>query len=415
MRHDAHMSEPGAANPAKPNDAMGSAGADEVTYVAFHPRWLRRAMLVVIGAVLLWQVINWSWGHLAGFLFDILLAWLAAISFDPVVTWLSRRGMRRGLATAIVGASLLVITLLFMASFGAVLLQQAADLIVALPLLITQAFAWVNGTFHTTFDAGTVMEGITISPQQALGYLQTYGGGIFGFLTGFMVLVFRGVTVLVFAFYFSADAPRIKRWIARWLPAERQLVFLNVWDISVQKAGGFVISKLALAAISSAAHVLFFWLIGVPYWLPMGIFAGLTSQFIPTFGTYLGVIVPGFFAAFREPLDIVWIVLFAVVFQQIESYVLTPKIARQTMDINSGVALASVFIGYALFGPMGAIIGIPLAAIVIAILETYGRRHDLHPQVEEQTAPPARRPRLTRRKRSALADDGTTQAQSGGA
>jgi len=406
MRHDGRMSEPTSHAGPSSTDSPPGESSDSVTYVAFHPRWLRRAMIVVIAAVIAWQVINWSWGHLAGFLFDLLLAWLAAISFDPVVTWLTRRGLRRGLATGIVGAALLVLTLAFMAVFGAVLAQQAADLFVALPLLVTQAFAWVNGTFNTTFDAGTLAEGINITPQEFLGYLQTYGGGIFGFLTGFMVLIFRGVTVLVFAFYFSADAPRIKRWIAHWLPAQRQVVFLNIWDISVQKAGGFVISKLALASISAAAHVLFFWIIGVPYWLPMGIFAGLTSQFIPTFGTYLGVIVPGFFAAFHEPLDIVWIILFAVVFQQIESYVLTPKIARQTMDINSGVALASVFIGYALFGPMGAIIGIPLAAIVIAILDAYGQRHDLHPDVERKTAPVVGRQRTKPRRRQSATSEG---------
>ena len=114
----------------------------------------------------------------------------------------------------------------------------------------------------------------------------------------------------------------------------------------------------------------------------MGIFAGVVSQFIPTIGTYIGVALPALFAVFDEPIDVLWIVIFATVYQQIENYVFTPRISTKTMDINSGVALASVFIGAALFGPIGAIIGIPLAAIVIAIFEAYGQRYEVHPYVE---------------------------------
>ena len=135
---------------------------------------------------------------------------------------------------------------------------------------------------------------------------------------------------------------------------------------------GFVISKLALATVASAAHVAFFWIIDIPYWLPMGIFAGFVSQFIPTIGTYIGIIVPAFFAAFNDPWDVLWIVIFATIYQQIENYIFTPRISTATMAINSGVALASVFIGAALFGPIGAIIGIPVVAIVIAVVEPTG-------------------------------------------
>jgi len=190
------------------------------------------------------------------------------------------------------------------------------------------------------------------------------------------------VTILVFAIYFSVDSPRIKRFVASWLKPAQQVTFIRVWDISVSKAGGFVLSKLALATLSAIFHVGFFYLIDVPYWLPMGIFAGVVSQFIPTIGTYIGVALPALFVAFTDPIDVLWIVLFATVYQQVENYVFTPRISNKTMDINSGVALAAVFIGAALFGPMGAIIGIPLVAIVVAVVEAYGRRYDVHPFVE---------------------------------
>ncbi len=189
----------------------------------------------------------------------------------------------------------------------------------------------------------------------------------------------------MFAYYFSADGPRLRRAIGSWLPVGSQKVFVTVWDIAVTKTGGFVVSKVVLAALSALFHSTFFFLIDVPYWLPMGLFAGVVSQFIPTIGTYIGIIIPAVFAAFEDPIDVIWIIAFATVYQQIESYVFTPRVSRVTMDINSGVALASVFVGVAFFGPIGAIIGIPLAAAIIAVVETYGQRYDLVPELRARS------------------------------
>ena len=210
-------------------------------------------------------------------------------------------------------------------------------------------------------------------------------GGIFGVVGTIFGFVFDGLTVLVFAFYFSADGPRLRRAIGSWLPLRYQKVFVQVWDIAVTKTGGFVVSKVVLASMSAFFHCGFFYLISVPYWLPLGIFAGVVSQFIPTIGTYIGVAIPAIFAALQDPIDVIWIIAFATVYQQIENYVFTPRVSRATMDIHPAIALGSVFVGFAFFGPIGAIIGIPLAAAVIAVIETYGDRYELVPELAVRT------------------------------
>ena len=350
--------------------------------IAADSRWLRKALVMVVLAIIGLQIVNYAWGLLGGFLFNLLLAWLIAISFDPLVSYLAHRGMRRGVATGIVAASTLALLGLFIAVFGGVLATQVVELVQALPDLILNIVDWVNRTFNTNIDPVRLLDNLNLTTEQITDIASSLAGGIFGVFVGVVGLLFDFVTILVFSFYFSADSPRIKRWIASWLKPQRQVVFIKVWDISVQKAGGFVISKLALASLSAFFHCLFFYLIDIPYWLPMGIFAGVVSQFIPTIGTYIGVALPALFAVFEEPLDVLWIVVFATVYQQIENYVFTPRISTKTMDINSGVALASVFIGAALFGPIGAIIGIPLAAIIIAVFEAYGQRYAVHPYVD---------------------------------
>ena len=357
------------------------------TFIAFDSRMLRRSLLLIIGAILLLALIRWAWEMLASFLFLLLLSWLIAISFDPVVSYLARRRMSRGLATAIVAFVVLGAIGAFIALLGGALATQVVQLILALPQLILQIVDWVNATFKTNIDPVQLTNSLNLTPSQIASLAGSFAGGFFGVFFSVVGLAFEFVTVLVFSFYLSTDSPRIKRFIASWLRPERQVVFIRIWDISVRKAGGFVISKLALAAISAVFHAAFFYIIDIPYWLPMGIFAGVVAQFIPTIGTYIGVALPALFAIFEQPLDVLWIIIFATVYQQIENYVLTPRISTKTMDINSGVALASVFIGAALFGPIGAIIGIPLAAIVIAIVEAYGQRYELHPEVHKSTSP----------------------------
>ncbi len=350
--------------------------------VTLDARSLRRVLIMVVLAIIGLQIINYSWGLLGGFLFNLLLAWLIAISFDPIVSYLAHRGLRRGLATAIVAFTTLGLLSLFITLFGGVLAAQTVELVQALPALVLDIVDWVNRTFNAEIDPERLLDNLNLTAEQATDIAGSLAGGILAILVGIVGAVFDFVTILVFSFYFSADSPRIKRWIASWLKPARQVVFIQVWDISVQKAGGFVISKLALATLSAAFHCFFFYLIDIPFWLPMGIFAGVVSQFIPTIGTYIGVALPALFAVFDDPVDVLWIVIFATVYQQIENYVFTPRISTKTMDINSGVALASVFVGAALFGPIGAIIGIPLAAIIIAIFEAYGQRYEVHPYVE---------------------------------
>ena len=355
-------------------------------FIAFEPRYLRRTLFMVIAALLAFQVITWAWSLLAHFLFNILLAWLVAISFDPVVSRLAHRGMRRGTATGIVAFVTLALIVGFIALFGSLMATQVTELLLALPAIVVDSVAWLNDNFDAQINPVELTSNLNLTPQQITELASQYGGGIFGFFTGVVGAVFDFVTVVVFSFYFSADAPRIKRFVASWLRPERQVVFIRVWDISVEKAGGFVISRLFLATLSAFFHCIFFALIGVPFWLPMGIFAGVVSQFIPTVGTYIGVALPALFALFDQPIDAVWIALFAVVYQQIENYIFTPRVSTRTMDVNSGVALAAVFIGAALFGPIGAIIGIPLVAIAIAVMEAYGQRYAIHPDVHRSNA-----------------------------
>jgi len=352
-----------------------------VQLVAFEPRLLRRALVSALLLITVWMIGLAVLDAISHFLFIILLSWLFAIAMEPAIDRLTARGLSRGSATGVVGGVVLLVTVALGVLFGNLFFQQLAQLVEGLPQVVNNVVTWLNANLRLKLDAATITDELRLTPEQVGSFASQLAGGVLGIVTSVLTLLLEVFTFVVFALYIAADGPRIRRAIGSWLPPQRQEVFVTVWDIASQKTGGYVVSKFVLAALSAVFHAVFFWAIGVPYWLPLALLAGITAQFIPVVGTYIGVAVPVLFVVFTSPLTALWIVLFALVFQQIETYVFTPRVSRRTMDVNSGIALAAVFLGAAILGPIGALIGIPLAAAVVAVVQAYGRRYELVPEL----------------------------------
>ena len=350
-------------------------------WVALTPTTTRRTAISVGLIVVLFMAGFWAFHALSSFLFLLLLAWLLSIGMEPMVLLLTGRGVKRSLASGLTMLVLLLVLIGIGALFGQLLLAQVDALSKALPGTISSGLDWVNATFKTKIDVVSVERSMNLTPDRIANFATSYGGGLIGVFGSVVTALFDGLTILVFAYYLSADSITLRQTIGGFLPPRHQTLLMTVWTISVEKTGGFVTSKVVLAAISALAHGAFFWVIGVPFWLPLGIVAGVVGQFIPTIGTYVGVLLPCLFAATSKPVTVLYIIVFATIYQQIENYVLSPRISRRTMDIHPAVALAAVFIGAGLFGPIGAIIGIPVTAAVLSIVETFHHRYQLHPEL----------------------------------
>ena len=199
-------------------------------------------------------------------------------------------------------------------------------------------------------------------------------------------LIFQGFTLILFTFYFSAEGPRFRRFVASLFPTERQHIITNVWETAIKKTGGYVVSRLMLAIISAFFTCIFLALIGVPYWLPLGIWVGVISQFIPTVGTYLGGALPVLIALLNDPIDAIWVIIFVIGYQQIENYFFSPRISSRTMEIHPAVAFGAVIVGGSMFGPWGALVSIPAVASLQALFDTYGRRYELADDRPRKTA-----------------------------
>jgi predicted PurR-regulated permease PerM len=318
---------------------------------------------------------------LSHFLFLIVLAWLFAIALEPGIRWFTARGRSRGTATAIMGGGAILVALILAGVFGQLFFTQITEFVKGVPGLTTSVIDWVNSTFGTKIDPTTFTSKLNLDSSQIASWAGSLSGGVLGVVGSLSAVLFDLVTVLVFGFYFAADGPDFMRTLASWMPPRGQQVFITISEITIAKTGGYVVSKIVLAALSTVFHGIFFAAIGVPYWLPFALFVGITAQFVPIIGTYLGIILPVLATAFTSPWKAIAIVAFAAVYQQIETYYFTPRVSKKTMDVNPAIALAAVFVGAAVWGPLGALIGIPLAAAGVSILDTYSHRYELVPEV----------------------------------
>jgi predicted PurR-regulated permease PerM len=161
------------------------------------------------------------------------------------------------------------------------------------------------------------------------------------------------------------------------LPPKRQRLVLQVWELAISKTAGYLYSRLLLAGVSAVAHGVFFAIIGIPYAATLGLFVGLVGQFIPTVGTYIGAALPALVALSISPTKALLVILFAILYQQIENYVLTPPLSARTMELHPAVAFGAVIGGVTLLGPVGALLALPITATVQAVVSSYVQRHEL--------------------------------------
>ena len=314
-------------------------------------------------------------------IFTLIMAMIASIAMEPAVARLSRR-MRRGVATMTVMLGVLAFCIIFLLAFGNLLADQLATFVKSIPSLIERATTWANETFGAEISYENLLAQFTAGSGGLNNLAGDLAGGLIGAVAAVLGVFFSSVTFFFFTFYFSADSPRLRRWVARLVPPRQQEVFGVAWDLAVIKTGGYVSARLVLAAICGSLSSLFMLIIGMDYWLALGIWTGLVAQFVPTIGTYIAIALPVFVGLVGpEPWQGVALLIFALIYQQIENVTIEPRISADAVDVHPAVSFAAVMFGAALFGVSGAFVAVPIAALLLALFEIYSRKYELLPQI----------------------------------
>jgi predicted PurR-regulated permease PerM len=197
---------------------------------------------------------------------------------------------------------------------------------------------------------------------------------------------------MLFTYYLVADGPRLRRIVLSRLRPDRQRAALAGWELAVTKTGGYLYSRALLAIMSAVFHWIVFEAAGIEAPIPLALWVGFVSQFLPVVGTYIAGILPVAIAFLDSPIKAAVVLGFIIIYQQLENYFFAPRITARTMELHPAVAFGAALAGIELLGVAGAVLALPAAAMLQALAGQWGERHEvIEDELTAVTAPGRRR------------------------
>jgi predicted PurR-regulated permease PerM len=331
-------------------------------------RAIARNVLVVVSVFLVLYVI-WllrqpiSWLVIAAFL---------AVAVAGPVNFLQRY-MKRGIAIALVYFTLLLIPI----GLGALLLppivNQVSDVATNAPSYVSDVEDYVhkNKTLNDLNDKYDITQKLNEEaaklPSKAGDAAKVLRDIGFGLVSS----VFAGVTILILSIFMVAAGPRwIEGFIRMQRPEHAERIERTLRRIA-NAVGNYVGGALLQATIAGLSAFIMLTILGVPFAGPLAVVI-FVADLIPVVGATLGAILVAIVTAFVNfPVALIIWVIFAIVYQQVENYLIQPQIQKRATKIEAFVVLVAVLFGSTLFGILGAILAIPTAASIQIALHEY--------------------------------------------
>jgi len=341
------------------------------------PSWVPRAIaLFWVGAIAM-LVVRELFHQLSDFLILLVISLFLALAIEPAVNRLAARGWKRGAATGLMLVSVFVAVASFGAAIGTLVATQTRDLINNRDQYVTDTVVFINDTFGSSINPQSWIKALSDPNGSLNNFFTNQQDRVVGLSLGALSGLLQILSIALFTFYLISDGPRLRRVLCSRLPVKQQRVVLTVFDLAIAKTGGYIYSRALLAVISAIFHWIVFQSIGTPAPIALAIWVGLVSQFLPVVGTYLAGVLPILLAFLDSPVKALIVIIFIAVYQQLENFVLAPRITARTLELHAAVAFGAAIAGGAVLGPIGAVLALPFAAMVQGFASNWGKRYEI--------------------------------------
>ncbi len=319
------------------------------------------------------------------------LGGLVAYALDPLVERLSRGRMKRQVAVGIVFVSLFVLIGLGAWSLEGQMVRQVREL----PTYKTQALVFAGAVDqklaarHIHFS---LVQTIQNPPKSVQTDLKNVGQDAFSFIKRGATDIGESVIVLLFALYFLIFGADMKEKFNGMLSPDMSRR-ADLWETDVNRIlGGFVRGQFIIALIMGALAALGCLLIGIKFWLIIGLVV-VVAALIPVFGPYIGA-VPAIIAALVGPTHLhsnivaaVLILLWFIVINEAGSKILYPKLVGSALGLHEVLVLFVLFAGLEINGIVGVLFAAPVTAIaIVSVVHLYRLWQDLPDSLLSNTA-----------------------------
>lgn len=294
----------------------------------------------------------------------VVMALFLALGLNPAVEFFTRRRMPRGFAVTIVAIAMLAIVALGVVALVPVISEQAATLMRNLPGMLRNLAQHPQlAELEQRYDVVTSVQEFITSGS----LLNSLFGGIWG--AGRLVanLIFSVIITIVLTIYFLASLPTIKETIYAFAPASRRPRARYLADEIFRGVSGYITGMFVIVSVASVCAFIFMNIAGLGAYSLALAFVVAMFCFIPIVGSSLAMIsvaLVGF--AVNPPIGVATVIYF-LIYQQIDAYVLYPNVMKRTVKVPGALVVLSAIIGGMLFGVIGAVIAIPTLAAVLLL------------------------------------------------
>jgi predicted PurR-regulated permease PerM len=308
-------------------------------------------------------------GQLTQVITLLIVAFFLTLTLNPLVEALNRRGVTRSFSVAIVFAGLV-------AAFTAVgfvvvppVAQQAGLLADNAPKYLDNL---LSNHFFQDFDSRYhVLAKFQVEFQKLVtdsNFMSGLFGGVLGAGKALASGFFAVLTVLVLTLYFLSSLPRVKDAAYGMVPNSRRARVMSLSEEIMRRVGSYAIGQVAVATINAVCSYIMMTIVGIRYAAVLALVVGLLGL-IPMVGATLGAAVVCLVALFDDPQKAVIALVYFLVYQQVENYVVAPRIMQRTISVPGAITVVAALIGATLAGVLGALLAIPVAAGMLLIYE----------------------------------------------
>jgi predicted PurR-regulated permease PerM len=316
----------------------------------------------------------WLLYHFYQVVFILFITILMGTVIRPAVNWLHRRGLPQTAGVILVYLLLLALLTGFMLLLFPLIVEQGTTIAAAVPGYYQSLRIWMDnnpnllivrlGEFLPTTLPG-------LDPIQQTGaQVLTSAGQALGYLALAAKIIFLAIAILLLAYHWTLNGPRTIQSLMLLVPKGQRKSISELILVMETKVGSYIAGQGILCLIVGIMALSAYLLIGLPNALVLALVAGVLEA-VPMVGPLIGAIPAVVVALAIAPSKLIWVIIATLVIQQLENSVLAPRVMRRAVGVNPFVSLLAIFTFSSFFGVAGALMAIPMAAIIQLLLDRF--------------------------------------------
>ena len=310
---------------------------------------------------------------------DVLIIFMFAIIIASVVTpfatWLDSKGLPRlfgvlGLYVLVLGSVIFLLSMIV-----PYVADEISQLSTTLPNIVEQLSTSLENVqegspqyFDFISEIQNILDSFSIYLQQSSQSVLSSVIGIFGGVMSF-------IAIIIIAFYLSVMKRGVESFIESVVPARHEAYVMDLWKRSEMKVGRWIQGQLLLALIVGLTVYIGLSLMGIKFALVLGIVA-MALEIVPIVGPVIAAIPAIFLAFLQDPGLGLWVIVFYVAVQQLENHLLVPVVLGKTTGLNPVVVIMALLVGNQLAGISGMILSVPVATVIVEMLEDLAKQKE---------------------------------------